>query len=68
MKDAPRPKPEDFKYSQPYLYNMTDSILNDYPEAFKRVFGLATASQADINRVSNLYMELRLVKETGDCS
>ena len=47
---------------------MTDSILNDYPEAFKRVFGLATASQADINRVSSLYMELRLVKETRDCT
>ena len=68
MKDAPRPSPEDFKYSQPYLYNMTDSILNDYPEAFKRVFGLATASQADINRVSCLGRELRIVEEARDCT
>ena len=51
MKDAPRPKPEDFKYSQPYLYNMTDSILNDYPEAFKRVFGVKKIVAAGYGKI-----------------
>ena len=52
VKDAPRPKPEEFKYSEPYLYGMSEQLLKDYPDSFKQVFGLATASQADINKVS----------------
>lgn len=51
VKDAPRPKPEEFKYSEPYLYGMSEQLLKEYPDSFKQVFGLATASQADINKV-----------------
>ena len=49
MKDAPRPKAEDFKYSEPY--HMTEDMLNEFPEDMKRVFGISTLGQSDLNKV-----------------
>ena len=37
---------------------MSEEVLKDYPESFKQVFGLATASQADINKVRNSLQQL----------
>ena len=51
MKDAPRPKADDFKYSEPYLYHMTEELLNHYPAEYKRAFGISTLGQADLNKV-----------------
>lgn len=58
VKDAPRPKPEEFKFSEPYRYNISEEMLNDYPDSFKRVFGLDTASQSDINKVIGVIASL----------
>lgn len=51
VKDAPRPTAEDFKYSEPYLYHMTSDMLDEFPEEMKRVFGISTLGQSDLNRV-----------------
>lgn len=51
VKDAPRPVRDDFRYSEPYRFRITEEMLDGYPEEYKRVFGLDTMSQDDINRV-----------------
>lgn len=51
VKDAPRPTRDDFRYSEPYRFRITEEMLDGYPEEYKRVFGLDTMSQDDINRV-----------------
>ena len=51
VKDAPRPVRSDFKYSEPFLYHIPEEMLDEYPEAYKRAFGISTLSQADLNRV-----------------
>ncbi|KAK8814619.1 hypothetical protein WA556_006658, partial [Blastocystis sp. ATCC 50177/Nand II] len=50
VKDAPRPTRDDFRYSEPYRFRITEEMLDGYPEEYKRVFGLDTMSQDDINR------------------
>lgn len=67
VKDAPRPKAEDFKYSEPYLYHMTEDMLNEFPEEMKRVFGISTLGQSDLNRVCWSLPEWWLVEEARDC-
>ena len=54
MKDAPRPTRDDFRYFEPYRFRITEEMLDGYPEEYKRVFGLDTMSQDDINRVVTL--------------
>ena len=67
MKDAPRPKAEDFKYSEPYLYHMTEDMLNEFPEDMKRVFGISTLGQSDLNKVYGSRPERCVVEEAGNC-
>jgi hypothetical protein len=56
VKDAPRPTREDFTHSEPYLFHLTEDWLNQYPENFKKVFGLETLPQSDLNKVVLLYL------------
>ena len=47
---------------------MSEELLKEYPESFKRVFGLDTASQADINKVLPSICNNTLVEASGDCA
>ncbi|KNB43217.1 30S ribosomal protein S15 [Blastocystis sp. subtype 4] len=66
VKDAPRPKAEDFKYSEPYLYHMTEDMLNEFPEDMKRVFGISTLGQSDLNKLKKQEIVAKFQRKASD--
>ena len=66
VKDAPRPNVEDFKYSEPYLYHMTSDMLDEFPEEMKRVFGISTLGQSDLNRLKKQEIVSKFQRKASD--